>query len=277
MSFLEQLFGLDGRTVVLSGAAGYFGQYMAAAFLGAGARVVLVSRSTRLEQQCTDYRERFGDDRAVAYVADLYAPGELDRVFGAIAADHRPDVLVNNAFDFSAATGFNTASGRLATSTPDQWQHAFESGLYWAVRATQLCGQVMQRRRRGSIINVASMYALVSPHPSLYEDTPYFNPPTYSAVKAGLLAFTRYVAAFWGRDGVRCNALVPGSFPNTETTSANAVQGDSEFLERLARQTLVGRVGHPSDLSGALLLLASDAGSYITGQSIVVDGGWTVK
>jgi gluconate 5-dehydrogenase len=120
------------------------------------------------------------------------------------------------------------------------------------------------------------MYALVAPRPQLYQDTNFVNPPAYSASKAALLSFTRYIASFWGQYGVRANAILPGPFSNTQDLEAkNSVQRDSPFLERLKGCTCIGRIGQPHELVGALLLLASDASSYMTGQGIVVDGGWT--
>lgn len=274
--YLRKLFDLENREVVITGASGYFGRYIAETFLEVGARAILLGRSTVIHQECESYQARFGPDRACGHVADFYQVEQLDAVYRRIAREHDPDVLVNNGFDFSPRTGFNSPEGQLEASTFMQWESAFESGVYWAVRATQILGERMRRKGAGSIINIASMYALVSPHPELYKGTTLFNPPAYGVMKAGLMAFTRYVAAFWGPDGIRCNALVPGAFPNTERSSPNAVERSSEFIERLARRTLLRRVGHPHDLRGALLLLASDAGSYITGQGIVVDGGWTV-
>jgi gluconate 5-dehydrogenase len=120
------------------------------------------------------------------------------------------------------------------------------------------------------------MYALVAPSPRLYEGTSFINPPGYSASKAALLALTRYVASFWGPYGVRSNAILPGPFSNTEQDGPNSVRQGDAFLERLKARTCLGRTGRPEELVGALLFLASDASSYVTGQALVVDGGWTV-
>ncbi|MFZ0747161.1 MAG: SDR family oxidoreductase, partial [Terracidiphilus sp.] len=110
----------------------------------------------------------------------------------------------------------------------------------------------------------------------LYEGTEFINPPGYSASKAALLSFTRYVASFWGQHGIRANAILPGPFANTEDIGgANAVDQDSPFLQRLRGFTCLGRIGRPQELAGALLYLASDASSFMTGQAITVDGGWT--
>ena len=134
----------------------------------------------------------------------------------------------------------------------------------------------MKSQRSGSIINISTMYAVVAPRPQLYVGTDFINPPGYSASKAALLSFTRYVASFWGMHGVRANAIIPGPFSNTEDIGgANAVKEDDPFLTRLKGFTCLGRVGKPNELVGALLYLASDASSFMTGQSITVDGGWT--
>jgi gluconate 5-dehydrogenase len=120
------------------------------------------------------------------------------------------------------------------------------------------------------------MYSLVVPHPSLYEGTPYFNPPGYSMAKSAVLAFTRYAASFYS-PSVRANAICPGAIPNTEQESPNAVKKDDfNFQQRLVDRTLLKRVGHPDDLVGALVFLSSEASSYMTGQHIVIDGGWVI-
>jgi len=119
------------------------------------------------------------------------------------------------------------------------------------------------------------MYAVVAPRPTLYEGTTFLNPPAYSASKAAMIAFTRYVASFWGRYGIRANAILPGPFSNTEDAGPNSVQVGDPFIEKLKANTCLGRIGRAGELAGALLFLASDASSYVTGQSIVVDGGWT--
>jgi gluconate 5-dehydrogenase len=120
------------------------------------------------------------------------------------------------------------------------------------------------------------MYAVVAPSPHLYAGTNFINPPGYSASKAALLAFTRYTASFWGPFGVRANAILPGPFSNLEERGDNSVSPDDPFLERLKARTVLGRVGRPQELVGALLYLASDASTFTTGQALTVDGGWTI-
>ena len=153
---------------------------------------------------------------------------------------------------------------------------ALESGVYWHALATQVLAERMARHGSGSIINVSSLYAIVSPDPALYEGTDAFKPPSYGAAKVALLALTRYTAAFYGSRGVRCNALLPGAFPNLGGAAFNAPRNE-EFLQRLSDRTVLGRYGEPADLKGAIVFLASDAARYVTGQCLSVDGGWTIR
>ena len=272
----EDLFSLHGKTIVVTGAYGFLGRHFVRGLLGAGGRVVMMSHSAAVKQHLQKYANEFGESQIAASQVDFYKRDLLDQALQEIISHEKVDVLVNNAYDFSTRTGFNSPDGGLESSTLDQWHSAFESGISWAVRTTQVIGAQMKERHGGSIINISSMYGLVSPNPKLYEGSRFFNPPSYGVVKAGLLAFTRYVSSYWGQYNIRCNALVPGAFSNTEDQSYNAVPQDDTFLKRLEERTLLGRVGRPSDLLGSLILLASDASSYITGQTIVIDGGWTI-
>lgn len=262
--------------MLITGADGYLGAYVSEAFLQVGARVVLLSNAERLKKQIADYRTTFGGDRVDGVVVDFYDREKLSDVLADMISQYDFDVLINNACDLSETTGFNTPQGTLESEDYDQWRLAFESGVYWAVVTSRILGEQFKHNGRGSIINVSSMYGIVSPNPKLYEGTELLNPPSYGVIKAGLVALTRYTASFWGKYGVRCNAILPGAFPNVEHTSANSVKSDDEFLDRLKARTVLNRVGHPNDLRGAMIFLASDASSYVTGQTIVIDGGWTI-
>jgi NAD(P)-dependent dehydrogenase (short-subunit alcohol dehydrogenase family) len=270
------LFSLEGRTAVLTGASGFLGRTMARTLLANGARVVILGRSERLQASAAEWAAEFGDGAVAAHRVDMYDLTALGRTFEEIArTEDRIDVLINNAHELGPPTGFNTADGRLERATMDQWMRNLTGGVCWPALAVQTLGGRMREAKAGSIINISTMYAVVAPSPKLYEGKAALNPPGYSAAKAAMLAFTRYVASFWGEHGIRCNAILPGPFSNTEEQGPNSVQ-DREFLTRLEQRTCLGRVGRPQELSGALLFLASDASSFVTGQGLVVDGGWTV-
>jgi gluconate 5-dehydrogenase len=273
----SELFSVSGKTVVLTGASGFLGRTFAAALLANGARVIALGRSERLLREAEGWASQFGAEKVSVHQVDMYdlpALGQmLDRV---VEGEASIDVLVNNAHELGPGTGFNVPEGSLEDATLDTWMRNLTCGVYWAALTTQKIGLRMKQQKSGSIVNISTMYALVAPRPQLYAGTDFINPPGYSASKAALLSFTRYVASFWGSQGVRANAILPGPFSNTEDLGGdNAVQPDSPFLTRLKGYTCLGRVGRPYELAGALLFLASDASSFMTGQAITIDGGWT--
>ncbi len=274
---LQSLFSLKGRTAVHTGASGFLGRTFCRALLANGARVVALGRSERLEAEGARWADEFGSVNISVERVDMYDAAALNAVCDAIARrEERIDVLINNAHELGSATGFNVPEGSLENSTFDQWQRNLQGGVYWAVQTTQRIGIRMKQQGSGSIINIATMYASVAPRPQLYEGTSSLNPPGYSASKAALMAFTRYTASFWGAFGVRANCISPGPFSNTENAfGQNSVPEDSPFVRRLKGYTVLNRTGRPIELCGALLFLASDASSYMTGQELRIDGGWT--
>ena len=274
---LESLFSLRGKTAILTGASGFLGRTFCRTLLTNGARVVPLGRSERLKEEAVRWADEFGNESIAVEQIDMYDVAALNHLCDAIASrEQRIDVLINNAHELGAPTGFNVPEGSLENATFDQWQRNLQGGVYWAVQTTQRIGIRMKNQRYGSIINIATMYASVAPRPQLYEGTSSLNPPGYSASKAALVAFTRYTASFWGRSGVRANCISPGPFSNTEDVAGqNSVQEDSPFVQKLRGCTVLDRIGRPSELCGALLFLASDASTYMTGQELRIDGGWT--
>ena len=127
------------------------------------------------------------------------------------------------------------------------------------------------KERRGVVLNIGSMYGHVAPDWRLYEDVPQANPPSYGAAKAGVIQFTKYLASFLAPHGIRVNCISPGPFPYEETAREHP-----EFVERLNAKSPLGRIGRPHEIKGAAALLCSDASSYMSGQNICVDGGWTI-
>lgn len=251
---LESPFSLTGKVAIVTGASAGLGARMAAVLGAAGARVALVARRT-------DGLEKISADipGSVVISADLTDSGDVAAIVPRVRDALGPiDVLVNNAAWIAGGV-------RAQDETPEQLQRMIATNLVAPIRLTQAAfGDMIERG--GSIVNVTSIVASVA--------IARFPQATYSATKGGLLAITREWAAQWGRYGIRVNAIAPG-FIETEMTES--VIHESKVREWVRTNTFLGRHGRPDDFDGALLLLASDAGRYITGQSITVDGGWTAR
>jgi len=271
----SSLFSLEEKVALLTGASGFLGRTFAETLLTNGAELIAIGRPAKLGKQVEVWKEKYGSGRVHGYYVDMFDLEALTKKLDEVSERHAVDVLINNAHELAPASGFNTAAGSLDQGSMDVWMRNLTAGVCWPALTVQKIGAGMKERGRGSIINISTMYAVVAPRPSLYEGTTFLNPPAYSASKAAMIAFTRYVASFWGSYGIRANAILPGPFSNTEDAGPNSVRAGDPFIEKLKANTSLGRIGRAGELAGALLFLASEASSYVTGQSIVVDGGWT--
>jgi len=260
------LFRLEGRVAFISGAAGHLGRSMAKGLAEVGAHVVLAGRT---EEKLTALVDEFlaeGLDASAA-VVDVTDAEAVQRAFARIREEHgRLDVLLNNAYE--------GASGTLETASVDAFARAYDVAVIGAFRcivaAKSLLRSAVQETGNASVINIASMYGVVSPDLRTYDSPEESNPPFYGAAKAALLQLTRYAACEYAREGIRVNAVSPGPFPKSEICTQNPT-----FHQRLCAKTPLGRVGEAEELKGVVVFLASDAATYVTGINVPVDGGWT--
>lgn len=264
---------LRDRVAVVTGATGLLGRHHCTALAESGASVVAVDLALEPCQALAEELTRLHGACALGVACDVTDPDGLaglrERVLGRFGGI---DVLVNNAAVDEKVEG---SGGDPELSRFERLPLAvFERSLRVNVTGTFLCcqalGSEMARRGSGSIVNIASTYALVAPDQSLYRSSDgsqsFYKSAAYPTSKGAVLSLTRYLAAYWGRNGVRVNALCPGGVENGQTR---------HFLDRYAERTPLGRMARPWDYTGALIFLACDASAYMTGAELVVDGGFT--
>jgi len=248
-----EMFRLDGRVAIVTGASSGLGVAFAAGLAEAGADVALGARRVERLDETRRMVEETGR-RSLAVKTDVASPDDCQALVDATMAEFgRVDVLVNNA-------GVGTAVPA-TRETPDQFRSVIEvnlNGCYWMAQA---CGRVMQPG--SSIVNISSVLGLT---------TAGLPQAAYAASKAGLIGLTRDLALQWtGRKGIRVNALAPGFFESEMTA-----QYPDGYLDSMNQRVPAGRKGLAPELAAALVFLASDAGGYVTGQTLAVDGGMTI-
>lgn len=258
---VSELFDLSGRVALVTGGAGYLGRALSAALAEAGASVVVSSRDQERAQAAAEQLPQIGNAIHHGITLDHKQESSVQNGFAsAVAKAGRIDVLVNNGQSGPAEDWTQAAS--------EGFRDHLDNLTGYFLLARHVRDHAVQRAVPASIVMLGSMYGVVGSYPDAYQGVCPASPSAYHATKAGVIHLTRHLAVYWAKDGVRVNCLSPGPFPNLKTAPA-------ALIPRLESKSPMGRMGLPHELKGALLLLCSDAGSYITGQNLLVDGGWT--
>ena len=271
---IHKKFDLTGRVAVVTGGVGLLGAEFCRTLAEAGAAVAVVDLNAASSNGTADALTKNGY-KALAVPTDITQPDSVNAMVAKVLSEFgRLDILVNSAaldpkFDPDAAKK-GIAPGAFEDYPLDQWNAALNVNLTGMFLVTQACVKPMlDQRKKGSIINICSTYGLNGPDQRIYVrdgQRVAFKPVYYTVTKAGVMGFTKYLAAYYAGTEIRVNALTPGGVFNNH---------EEYFVQNYSAKTILGRMANKDEMNGALLFLASDASSYMTGNNVVVDGGWT--
>ncbi len=270
---MKDIFSVRDKVVVVTGGLGQLGTQFSKSLAEAGAKVAIYSRRAIAP---ADLEAKFPGltDRIRVYVASVTDKEALEAATVQLCADWGvPHVLLNNAGIDSKPSGSAEQNGPFESYPQKYWDEVIDVNLTGVMLCSQVIGSRMAAAGRGSIINVGSMYGMVSPNQALYayrekrDGVPFFKAVSYAASKSGLLNLTRYLATYWAPKNVRCNTVTFGG-----VKTANF---DKEFIDAFLQRVPMGRQAEIDEFNGVVQFLASDASSYMTGSNVVVDGGFT--
>ena len=266
---IDDLFSVRDEVVLITGASGQLGVSYQKAFLARGAFVVGldITESDEIKNLRRRYEETY-----MYITADVTSRDSLQSALDNISPVFgRPTVLVNNAAIDSPPDAASVETGPFETYPEDSWDRVMEVNLKGTFLSCQVFGAAMAEGSKGSIINIASIYGVVSPDQSIYDyrrlkGEVFYKPVAYSASKSGILNLTRYLSVYWAKNNVRVNTLTIAGVFNDQ---------DQEFLEAYTSRIPIGRMASSDQYDASLIYLASNASAYMTGSNMIVDGGWT--
>lgn len=266
------MFDLGKKVAVVTGGAGIIGQSVCRILAECGAKVAVVDIDAKAANDAVAKITRVQGD-AIGIACDVANPKSVEQMVDAVVSRFgRIDVLHNNA----ATKGSDLAKflAPFESYALDTWKDVMSVNIDGMFLVAQAVGRQMLRQGgAGSVIQTASIYGIVAPDFSIYEGSSYCGQPittpaVYAASKAAVIGLSRYLSVYWGPKGIRVNTIVPGGVESGQ---------NEEFLKRYGARAPLGRMARREEIAQAVAFLASDASSYITGQEIAVDGGWTAK
>jgi NAD(P)-dependent dehydrogenase (short-subunit alcohol dehydrogenase family) len=260
---VRELFDLTGRVAIVAGGAGYLGSEICQGMQQQGARVIVADiDAERASQLVEKLGGTQGERQSIALPLDISREDSIRGLVERVHSDFgRLDILVNATY----APQKKLLDEIAECDFTDSLRGNVSGSFVLAREAKRAMGD------RGSIVMFSSMYGRVSPDPRMYDKPLAPNPIEYGVAKAGIEQMIRYLAVAWANEGIRVNGIAPGPFPNLER-----MQHHPELVERLNQKVPMRRVGQPGEIVGAVVFLVSDAASYVTGHTMVVDGGWTI-
>jgi NAD(P)-dependent dehydrogenase (short-subunit alcohol dehydrogenase family) len=266
--YVEALFDLSEKVAIVTGAAGQLGGEYVRALLGAGAKVAAFD--TWLENPKGRLKD-IASEKLLQAKVDIADKESIEKGLKVVVEQFgSPTILVNNAAIDAPPGAAEANTGPFETYPEQAWQMMMDVNVKGLFLCCQVIGQWMAENAGGSIINISSIYGMLSPDQRIYEyraaEKPFYKPVTYTVSKSAVFGLTRYLATYWAKKNVRVNALTLGGVFNNQ---------DETFLKNYCDKVPVGRMARQNEYNGAVLFLASDASSYMTGSNLVLDGGYS--
>ena len=260
----RNLFSLEGKVAIVTGGAGYTGSAISKGLASFEANVVLVGRTeSKLESFIKENNELYGN-RFKAYACDIKYQNKFKEIVDLIDAKYGSvDILVNNAY-IKKKEKFDELS-------VEQWNAAIANNLTPYFTCSQAVIPSMKKKGNGSIINNASIYGFLGTDHRIFLDMGNNPAIHYAAIKGAITQMTRYLATLFAKEGIRVNTVSPGYFPRKKPGEF----GRPDYIEQICKRTPMGRTGNVEEIASTAVFLASNASSFITGQNIVIDGGWS--
>lgn len=259
------LFDITNRVAIITGGAGLLASEHAIALSSYGAKVILADFNLDKCKAAVENLQQQGID-AKAMFCDVTKKESWEELLKSVLVDYgKVDILINNA-GFTNQSKSANFDASFENFPLEDWNAIMNVNLTGTFLGCQIVGKHMLAQGKGSIINIASLYGVVSPNHNIYPGTGISQPVAYSVSKHGVVALTKYLATLWASKGVRVNALTPGGI-------FNGHQG--LFLERFKQLNPIGRMSEKEELRGGIVYLASDASSHVVGHNLIIDGGWT--
>jgi NAD(P)-dependent dehydrogenase (short-subunit alcohol dehydrogenase family) len=268
---------ITDKIIVITGGAGLIGRrHMEAVLEGGGIPVLLDLFEESLQAAKAEYEEKYPQGHIETYVADITSKECLEQIRDDLLSKYgHIDGLINNAANNPKMEGGSQNMGAIQFHNfpLNIWQDDLAVGLTGAFLCAQVFGTVMEKQKSGVVINISSDYGVISPNQNIYrkegiaEEEQIIKPVSYSVVKHGIMGLTKYLATYWGKKGVRVNTLCPASLFNGQ---------DEEFVHKISELIPMGRMSRPDEYPATILYLLSDASSYMTGATVILDGGRTI-
>lgn len=270
-------FNISGKVCIVTGGGGLIGLKHAEAIIeGDGIPILIDICQEGMKRVCKTLREEYGEELKIdTFIADITNKNELQHVCNKLISEYgHIDVLINNAANNPKVEGGSDNLGAIQFHNfpVDIWNQDIMVGLTGAFLCAQIFGGAMEKLGGGVILNISSDYGLIAPDQRIYrkkglaEEQQVIKPVSYSVVKHGIIGLTKYLAVYWAQKGIRVNTLCPASLLNGQ---------DEEFIHKISKLIPMGRMSNPDEYVCTILYMISDATTYMTGSTVVLDGGRT--